>query len=64
MEHKMMNTARNVAIGAAIGTAVAAAGAAYLNENRQQAKKAVKKMKEGQKIITKAGESFIREINT
>ncbi|MEG1801599.1 MAG: hypothetical protein RR162_07535 [Oscillospiraceae bacterium] len=63
MEHKMMNTARNMAIGAAIGTAMAAAGAVYLNENKQQAKKAVRKMKDGKRIITNAGESLIREMN-
>lgn len=64
MEHKIKHTARNMAIGVAIGTAVAAAGAAYINENRPQAKKAMRKVKEGQKIITRAGESIIREINT
>lgn len=65
MEHKIMHNARNMAIGIAIGTAAAAAaGAVYLKENKPKAKRAVRKIVEGKKIITQAGESIIREMNS
>lgn len=63
MENGMMKMAKNMAIGMAVGTAITAAGAIYINENKAQAKKAMKKVKEGKHLITKAGESIIREIN-
>ena len=63
MENRMMNTVKNMAIGMAVGTAVAAAGAMYLNENKQVTRKAMNKMEKGKKIITRAGEDIIREIN-
>lgn len=62
MEKNSMGFMKSMALGMAVGTALTAAGAMYINDNRSEAQKAIKKAKNSKKIITKAGENIIKEI--
>lgn len=61
MENKMMNAAKNMAIGMAVGAVAATAGAAYISESRQ-AQKAVKTVKRTGKKIVRASQDMMDDM--
>ena len=61
MENKMMNAAKNMAIGMAVGAVATAAGAMYVSENRQ-AQKAVKTVKRTGKKIARASQDIMDDM--
>ena len=61
MEHKMMKTVKNMAVGAAVGAAAVAAGTVYVNENMHAHKAVNDAKKKGRKIV-KAGEAYVKNI--
>ena len=61
MENKIMNAAKNMAIGMAVGAVAATAGAVYIAENRQ-AQKAVKQVKRTGRKIARASQDMMDDM--
>ena len=62
MKNNGINIVHSAMIGMAVGTALTAAGVMYIKESKDATNKAISKAKESKRIITRAGESIIREI--